>query len=244
MAAAVMRPAWRTLPELRVRAEPSWFVLAAVVMLALGEGYFPTAYSGLPRVTHWVMSSAAATALFASILLHELAHGAVGRWYGVHSRGITLLAVGGRMEMGALPRPRAELLMAGAGPLANLLIAAVCAAALQLPRVGNSPAIGGTFAFITLANWLLAIVNAMPVFPLDGGRAVRALLWRRRRTLPAATRMAIVIGRWFAGLLIVAGVTVAFTLGSLYGWVGVTAGLYLLWRARSLSSAAPRTGGA
>lgn len=223
-----------------MRAEASWFAVATLVVLALAVRYFPASYPTLPAAAYWGMGAAGAAALFGSIVLHELSHALVARRYGVSSRGITLVMLGGRAEVeGELPTPRAEALMAAAGPGANLLIAGLAVALVEFGRGEWPPAIVGVLGFTATANLLLAAVNALPVYPLDGGRVVRAVLWLITGTLSGATRIAARLGSGIGIALAVAGVGAALRGNLLVGAVASVAGLYLHRYAKSTRRVAP-----
>ena len=217
-----------TIRGLRVRAELRWFLVAALVIVALALRYFPASYPNLSASAYWGMSAAGAVALFGSILLHELSHALVARRYGVPSRGITLAMLGGRAEVEReLSTPGGDALMAVAGPCANLLTAGLCVALVKLGRGDLPVGVLGVLAFTATVNLLLTGVNALPVYPLDGGRVVRALLWRGTREMGRATRIAAHVGAGFAVALAVAGVVAVLRGHHVIGAVGVLAGVYL-----------------
>jgi Zn-dependent protease len=129
--------------------------------------------------------------LFLCVLLHEYGHALTARRFGIGTRRITLLPFGGVALLEAMPgRPREEILIAIAGPLVNIVIAA--GVALWL---GAGLPSGRGFAEVMLqANLLLAAFNLLPAFPMDGGRVLRAVLWCWQ-SLPRATWTAAWIGR-------------------------------------------------
>jgi Zn-dependent protease len=230
-----------TFSGLRVRAETRWFPVAALVIVALALRYFPASYPNLSASAYWGMSAAGAVALFGSILLHELSHALVARRYGVPSKGITLAMLGGRAEVEReLSTPGGDALMAVAGPCANLLTAALSAVLVKLGRGDWPVAVVGVLAFTATVNLLLTGVNALPVYPLDGGRVVRALLWRGTGAMGRATRIAAHFGEAFAVLLAIAGVAVMLRGHHVIGAVGVLAGVYLLRHASSTRREAAR----
>jgi len=138
--------------------------------------------------------------VFAIIAVHELAHALVARRYGVATRDITLLPIGGVSSLERIPeRPRQELAIALAGPSVNLALAALLAGGLALARVplvpGGGVGAGGALAVELLwINVALAGFNLLPAFPMDGGRVVRALL-ALRLDYDRATRAAARLGQ-------------------------------------------------
>ena len=186
-----------------VRVDASWLVLGALVSWSLAAAVFPALHPGFATGTYWIMGVATALGLLGSIVVHETAHAVVARHFGIPIRGITLFIFGGVAEMEEEPgSARGELLMAAAGPLASLLLG------LALVLAGSAtgwPAAAAVLGYLGLINWVLALFNLVPAFPLDGGRMLRAGLWLWRGDLLAATRIAATIGRGFGLLLVVWG---------------------------------------
>lgn len=142
-------------------------------------------------------------ALFGSVVLHELGHALAGRFFGVKTLEIVMFPIGGVARMESPPSPKAELWIAVAGPLVNLLIGAGLFAALvwsgALPRVDEllEPTDANLLARIAAANIILAVFNLLPAFPMDGGRILRAAL-SLFRPAEQATRTAARISQFLA----------------------------------------------
>ncbi|HEY6077729.1 MAG TPA: site-2 protease family protein [Polyangiaceae bacterium] len=129
------------------------------------------------------------TCLFVCVVLHELGHSLVAQRFGVGVREIVLLPIGGVARLMSEPkRPLHELLIALAGPLVNVLIAAVLWLVLQLSpqqlldfdqvhRLAMAPpSLNGLLLLLLYGNVMLALFNMVPALPMDGGRVLRALL--------------------------------------------------------------------
>jgi Zn-dependent protease len=153
----------------------------------------------------WLWGLGIALALFASVLVHELAHSIYAIRKGGKVRSITLLMIGGVSEISEPPRtPGQEAMMAFVGPVTSLAIGAVALAAFAAIDPSAHP--GVAFAAFSLGqmNVFLAVFNLLPAFPMDGGRVLRGLLARRIGQV-RATQIAARVGKTFAVLFAVAG---------------------------------------
>jgi Zn-dependent protease len=192
-----------TLRGIPVYVSTSWILIAAL--------YTYISYTNFSRTGLGLGDNAAlgygvlATALFfGSIFVHELAHAIAARGYGLAVYGITLEFWGGATETQAERKgPAAEFVVSAAGPGSTLALAALFWAASN--AVG-SPTLASLFDRLAEINTLLGVVNALPGFPLDGGRMLLAAVWAVTKDRGRATRAAGVVGGVVGGLLAVAGV--------------------------------------
>jgi len=148
--------------------------------------------------------------LFACVLLHEFGHAFAARAFGIRTPDITLYAIGGVARLNRIPdKPWQELIVAIAGPLVNVVIAAVLifgihvTAGLQQLEHLESPRIE-MLAKVASVNVMLVLFNLIPAFPMDGGRVLRALL---AMTMPyaKATQIAARIGQGLAIVFLIFG---------------------------------------
>lgn len=197
-----------------VRFDLTWLILVALVVWTLSAGYFPRVLEGLPTGTYIWMAILGAIGIFASIIIHELAHSLVARRFGMEMRGITLFVFGGAAHMpNEPPTPEAEFWMAIAGPISSVALAVVFWLLAALFVAGGLPdTIVAVVGYLAGINLILAIFNMVPGFPLDGGRVLRAILWWWKGDLRWATRVAAAVGGAFGITLVLLGV-----LSVLYG---------------------------
>ncbi len=191
-----------------VKLDLSWLLLALLITWTLAEGVFPFHFPNLPVQTYWWMGAGGALGLLVSIVFHELSHSLVARRYGLPIRSITLFIFGGVAEMDREPpSPKAEFLMAVAGPIASMVLAVILYVAYQTVQpIDWAIPVTGVLYYLAYLNMLLAVFNLVPAFPLDGGRMLRAALWGWKGNIRWATRIASAAGSGFGLALIILAV--------------------------------------
>jgi Zn-dependent protease len=199
----------------QIRIHWSWLVVFALIVWSLAETVFPSQNPELSDSVHLAMAVAAALLFFASVLLHELGHAWQARRDGLEIDGITLWLFGGVAQFkGAFPNPGAEFRIAVAGPLVTVVLSGGFA---LLALAGLPSAVDGVAAWLGYINLTLLVFNLIPALPLDGGRVLRAALWRARGDLGWATRVAADVGMGFGYLFIALGVLMFIVEGSFSG---------------------------
>lgn len=183
----------------------SWFLLLVFVLSMLATRFYPEVLPESSAWLHWSLAAATGLLFFACVVLHELGHSVVARYYKIPVRSITLFVLGGVAQITRdATRPVPELLMALAGPAVSILLGGVFMALWWFGGQGNN-------APSTMCEWLwimnlgLGIFNLMPAFPMDGGRVLRASLWGVTHSLARATRIAVIVGQALAAALIIVG---------------------------------------
>jgi Zn-dependent protease/CBS domain-containing protein len=193
-----------------IRIHYTFLLVLPFLAYAFGRSFVTAAsLAGIPATAltgpPWAWGLLVALALFASVLVHELAHSLYALSHGGKVQSITLLMIGGVSELTeAPPRPAQEAWMALAGPATSLAIGAVCYALSR--ALTSSGSFDARFALFYLGqlNLVLGLFNLLPAFPMDGGRILRAVLVRSRGAA-GATRIAAIVGKVFAGLFALAG---------------------------------------
>jgi len=196
-----------TVLGIRVRAHYSWFLIATLIAGSLTVGWFPSVLPGRGLAQYVALGVITAAFFFASVLVHELAHSIVAVLHGIPVRRITLFLFGGVAEITAEPSdPRTELRIALAGPAMSAILAALfwIGVIVMGARTGR-PALQLAFLYLAVANTFLLAFNLLPGLPLDGGRVLRAILWRVSGSLRRATYVASLAGKGVAGLLVIGG---------------------------------------
>jgi len=189
-----------------VGVSPWWLVIVALITWSLGASYFPEVVHGIAPGASYALGLASALLLFASILAHEFGHALVARRHGIEVEEIDLWLLGGVSRMrGEAHDPSDELRYALAGPAVTAVIAACFGVAL-LALPSSTPAIiRALVEYQVLINGLILVFNLLPAFPLDGGRVLRSLLWRRSGDIGRSTETAAGVGRGFGMVMIFLG---------------------------------------
>ena len=230
-----MLSGWRIgrVAGIEIAIHPSWLVIAFLITWSLAGVQLPDQFRGWTQAQYWIVAAGTALLFFASVLAHELSHAVLARRLGLKVTGITLFIFGGATTIDEeAARSRDEALIALAGPLTSLVLGG---ALLGVAALVSQPQVAALLSWLGIVNVALGVFNLIPGFPMDGGRVLRAILWRLRGDRLLATRNAATVGRAFAFLLVVGGISLALMTGQLFN------GLWLALIGWFLSNAAEAT---
>jgi Zn-dependent protease/CBS domain-containing protein len=207
----------------------SWFIVFALVSWSLVSVYFPANYPGMSISAHWVMGLAAALLLFASVVLHELGHSYVAINHGVPIKRITLFLFGGVSQMSKeASDPVTEIKIAIAGPGVSYVLMLVFFLTYVIASRGHMlQAVAPVLKYLGYVNGLLGTFNLIPGFPLDGGRLLRAIIWKVSGDLRRSTYIASRVGGFVGIAFIAIGFLSVFTGRFVFGLWMVLIGFFL-----------------
>jgi len=200
-----------------VRIDYRWFIVFAmsVVLIAANVRKHPLQLGTLVippsgDLLAWTLGVVTTLALFASVFGHELSHALMGRTEGIEIEEIVLHPFGGLARLKTQPEnPKAEFRIAVAGPAASFLFSLIAFLAMIVTTTLRFNFGTAFFFFIGAGNLLLAVFNLFPGYPLDGGRVLRAIIWKRSGNMREATRIAGFCGQLMSLVLIAFGIYMA-----------------------------------
>ena len=213
---------------------PYWFLVAGLFVFLYGNSAALAGSSGV----RYVVAAAFVVLLWVSVLIHELSHSLVARGFGLPVRRILLYPLGGFSEIEQEPpTPGREFLVSAAGPLLSLVLAALGWGILVATHLGGLP--GLLVEQLVWANLLVGVFNLLPGLPLDGGRMLRAGVWKATSRPGTATIVAAWAGRVLAVVVLVVPIALIEWSGrqvQLYDvvWLGVIAAFMWVGAGQSL----------
>lgn len=217
---------------------PSTVLLFGIVQFGLMRGLGRTLLPDLEWVPLGAACGGLALLLMSAVLIHELGHAFVARREGVPVCGVHLSLLGGVTLLAREPRSAlSEVRIALAGPGASLFVALIAGAACRVVAEFDGAAfLVATLGLVAITNLFLATFNAFPALPLDGGKALRAMLWHLNGCRARSTVLAARSGRWFAFTLVACGLACVVQ-GQ---WWGVGVALFGWFVGESATGAAAR----
>ncbi|HEY3042296.1 MAG TPA: site-2 protease family protein [Pyrinomonadaceae bacterium] len=239
-----------------VRIDYRWFAVVALSVWLIESNLQSHAIQvgnvRLPphaQATAWILGLITTAGLFLSVFGHELSHALMARAEGIEIEEIVLHPFGGLARLKTEPQnPRAEFRIAVAGPAASFLFALLAFVGAKIAALGDYEATVVVFFLIASGNLLLALFNFFPGYPLDGGRVLRAILWRRSGNIVDATRKAGICGVLIGGVLVLFGIYILIAPNwkpvqpyFMGGW-SILVGLFLLDTAAKVVKSAHQVG--
>jgi Zn-dependent protease/CBS domain-containing protein len=210
---------------IEIRVHWSWLLVAAFLSWSLASTLFRDAHPTWNTTQLWTAAIAVSAGFFASILLHELAHSVVAQAHGLEVPSITLFVFGGVSGLAEEPRrPGEEFRIAIVGPLTSWVLALLFGAGWV---AFDGTGVGTGLGYLAITNFALGVFNLLPGFPLDGGRVLRALVWRATGDLERSSQAASRAGNVIAFILIAIGLLNTFVYGMGGGLWYVLIGLFL-----------------
>lgn len=198
---------------LRIREIPVMVDYAWIAFFCLVTWLFLWSFpaSGESLILRIIAAILGSVLFFTSILLHELAHTFVAKREGIAVNEILLHPFGGLSVMSKEPdSPKQEFRIAIAGPLMSLMLSLIFLLLLLPAKVFDNLILMSTFAFLFFCNLFIALFNLLPGLPLDGGRILKAILWRNGKSPDTAINLASRVGQFIALSVVFAGI--AFSL--------------------------------
>jgi Zn-dependent protease len=190
---------------IQIGLDYTWFLIFALFTWTLAVSYFPAQFKNWSTAQYWIIGAATSIIFFISVLLHELGHSVVALGYKINVKRITLFIFGGLAEIeGEPPKASAEFWIAIAGPIVSFILAGVFYLIKNL--FVSTGAMAGLFEYLAYINFVLALFNLIPGFPLDGGRVLRSAVWGYTHNFKRATLISATVGRFFAFIFIFLGV--------------------------------------
>ncbi len=228
-----------------VRIDYTWFIVFAmsVALIAANVRKYPLQLGTLiippsGDEVAWTLGIVTTLGLFLSVFGHELSHALMGRTEGIEIEEIVLHPFGGLARLKTQPQnPKAEFRIAVAGPAASFLFSLIAFGGMMLTATLRFNFGTAFFFFVGAGNLLLAVFNLFPGYPLDGGRVLRAIIWKRSGNIREATRIAGFCGQLMSLVLIAFGIYMALapTFRAYFmGLWSVLVGVFLLAAATSV----------
>jgi Zn-dependent protease len=211
-----------------VRIDYRWFVVFFVLALIVASN-IPASLVDL-NIVRFLLGLATVVVFFFSLFLHELAHAVIARREGIGVLEIVLHPFGGVAQLQREPEnPGSEFRIALAGPAASFLISLIFLSLYLLSTHWNLGVLTPIFFLLFLLNLLLAVFNLFPVFPLDGGRVLRAILRKRGMEMGEATKLTGKFGQLIGFALVFIGIAFMALSGDAFtGLWSIIVGLFLL----------------
>lgn len=206
-----------------IYVHPSWLIIFLLITLSL-RTQFSSMHPKWTPAQHWTLGIVTSLLFFGSVVFHELSHSVVAKHYRIPVQSITLFVFGGLARIQKEPEKASqEFNIAIAGPLSSLFLAGCCW--LIARYYHGDELVVAAAQWLAEINFILAIFNLLPGFPLDGGRVFRGIVWAITHDFTRAARMASNAGRIIGYLMIFVGIWQALN----GNWVGGIWTVFIGW---------------
>jgi len=213
---------------INIKLDYSWFLVFLFITWSLANNYLPSQYPGKPGNFYWIIGGVSALSLYLSILVHELAHSTIAKRSGLDITNITLHFFGGVAQIDEESTdPETEAYMAIAGPITSIVVGGLFLVLYYTLGAGVPDALEAVLRYAGYVNIGLALFNMLPAFPMDGGRVLRAILWKRNDNLIKSTRTASTVSNVIGVIFMMFGFYGIFSTGSPDGLWLIFIGLFI-----------------
>ncbi len=211
---------------INIRLDYSWFLVFLFITWSLANNYLPSQYPSKPVNFYWIIGGVSALSLYLSILIHELAHSTIAKRSGLDINNITLHFFGGVAQIDEeSTNPKTEAYMAMVGPFTSIVVGGLFLVLYY--TLGVPDAVEAVLRYAGYVNIGLALFNMLPAFPMDGGRVLRAILWKRSGNLIRSTRTASTVSNVIGVVFMMIGFYGIFSTGSFDGLWLIFIGLFI-----------------
>jgi Zn-dependent protease/CBS domain-containing protein len=223
---------------IEVRVQVGWVVILALIgFIAVSE--LELVEPQLDERIGWILGALIAIGFFLSSAAHDLAHAVMARRRGLQVSSIVVSFFGGSTPVDpTASNPRDDFAIAVAGPVVSICLGILCAVPALIAGLADGvllETVAAVLGILTVLNFILGFVNLLPAYPLDGGRVIRALGWRRGGSLKSGWRAASRSGRFTGFAAIALGVGVMVGGGFTNGAMLALSGWFLVWGGRSIA---------
>ncbi len=188
----------------------SWFLVLFLLTWLLSVSYFPSEYKNWDKSYYWISGAITSILFFLSVILHEVGHSLMAKKFDYKVKKVKMFIFGGISEITEEPKQaKEEFLIAAAGPAVTFLLALLFYIIEYFTK--NVIIIYAIAHYLFIVNLILGIFNILPGFPLDGGRILRAIIWKRNNNFEKATQITAGIGRIFGFIVITIGFLIAMS---------------------------------
>lgn len=216
-----------TIRNIPVGVHYSWFIVFFGFSTLLATSQYPNLWPGWTTLQYWVVAVSSVLLLFTSVLLHEFGHAITAQRLGIPVVNITLFIFGGVATISKeAESPGDEFKIAIAGPIVSVLTG-IAFGSIWIVLGDRNEQLSALLGYIAIVNIILAVFNMIPGFPLDGGRVLRAVIWKVTGSQLTSTRIVSTIGTLCGMGLFALGLVMILTGSAINGIYMLAIGWFL-----------------